>query len=157
MFTRNLILTGITACALGLSACNQESVPAQSSDFASPAPEQEQASSEALQPAAARWDMSAVPIDGAMLEVSPNPVDFCADKTAAVDVEWDVTAANPTTMQIWIESESGSGKLWIAPSTRQGTKRTGRWITDGSRIIAVDAGTNRALNLVTISALECVD
>lgn len=101
------------------------------------------------------WDAAQAPVTGTTLTVSPNPADFCTDAMQVVQVQWDMTAANPTGLQIWIEDSKGNHKLWVAPSTRQGTKNTGPWISAGSRIVAVDSATNRVLNAVTIVGAPC--
>lgn len=118
-----------------------------------PAPETTPAPAEEKLP----WTVGDLPVTGAEITASPNPASFCDAETAPVEVRWDVVAANPTTLQLWLEDPSGARKLWIAPSGRQGTKMTGAWMREGSRIIAVDASTSRVLDIVRITAAPCAD
>lgn len=134
--TRTLALF---AC-LGLAACNRSPGPADTA---------------AAPDAAPQWDTSQAPVAGAVLEVSPNPGDYCTDKTQAVTVHWDMTKPNPSGLQLWLEDPSGARKLWAAPSERAGTAQTGKWLAPGAKVIAVDASRSRLLTSVTITGKPC--
>lgn len=136
----------VLAC-MGLAACNRASTPSTPS-----APSAKPAQAAEAQP---EWDVSEAPVTGAVLEVTPNPGDYCTDKKQAVSVHWDMTAPNPSGLQLWLEDPSGARKLWAAPSVRSGTAETGKWLSPGAKVIAVDASRNRVLVSVTIAAKPC--
>lgn len=101
------------------------------------------------------WDESAAPAAGARMSITPDPVPFCDAKRQAVEVSWDVAAAAPKHLQLWIESQPGKRKLWVETKTLAGTKRTGPWVAEGARFVALDAHGRRVLAAVTVRAAPC--
>lgn len=136
-----------------LSACQKDApapaaAPADTGDTA--------AGAEAAAPVAeVVWDESAAPAAGTRIAINPDPVSFCDGARQAVDVEWDVTAAEPTHLQLWIEGASGQRKLWTATKTLAGSKRTGSWAAEGTKFIALDAKGKRVINSATVTAAAC--
>lgn len=101
------------------------------------------------------WDDSAAPVADTRIAITPDPVSFCDGPRQAVEVEWDVTAAEPTHLQLWIEGASGQRKLWTATKTLAGSKRTGSWAAEGTKFIALDAKGKRVINSATVTAAAC--
>lgn len=147
-----LICLATVICLLAACSGEDASTPASNSQAASSS----DSTDSVAQPApGSEWDASQTPVAGATLTVTPNPVDFCTDKTQAVEVTWDVTSANPSALEIWLEDPRGERKLWVAPSVRSGIKTTGKWMQPNSKVIAVDAAGARILNTVTLAAADC--
>lgn len=137
---------------LGCDNSDQGSTP-----VAPDAPEEGRDSKAGLAGEQLPWIIGQLPVEGAKLEVSPNPASFCAAERVAVEVRWDMSEANPTTLQLWLEGPAGDRKLWVAPSVRQGSKTTGAWMQEGSKVIAVDANTGVVLTIAPITAAPCPD
>ena len=147
MKLKSLPLFLVLVAALG--ACQKDApAPADTGDTA--------AGAEAADPVAeVVWDESAAPVAGTRIAINPDPVSFCDGARQAVDVEWDVTAAEPTHLQLWIEGASGQRKLWTATRTLAGSKRTGAWTAEGTKFIALDAKGKRVINSATVTAAAC--
>lgn len=101
------------------------------------------------------WDDSAAPVAGTRIAITPDPVSFCDAARQTVEVEWDLAAAEPKHLQLWIEGKSGNRKLWVETKTLAGTKRSGNWVTADTRFIALDAHGKRVLNSVTVQPAPC--
>jgi|GEM_PF-3727153 len=100
------------------------------------------------------WDDSESPVMGTSISVSPNPVDFCASKTASVQISWDLAAAKPKNPQIWVRNSQGQ-KLWTAFKNLEGSKGTGKWVKEGIQFIAIDSTTRKVINSVSVQAANC--
>ena len=101
------------------------------------------------------WDESAAPVAGTRIEIKPDPVSFCDAARQTVEVEWDVSAAEPKHLQLWIEDENGNRKLWVETKTLAGTKRSGNWVTADTRFTALDAHGKRVLTSVAVQSTPC--
>lgn len=106
-------------------------------------------------PASPQWDESGTPVAGAELVLTPNPANFCAEETQAVEVRWNVEKVVPSRLQLWVEDPQGNRKLWTAASRYADAKMTGKWMREGSKVIAVDPVQNRVLNEVKLEAAPC--
>jgi len=100
------------------------------------------------------WDESASPVLGTMLAIKPDPVDFCSEKLAAVEVSWDLNAAAPKNPQIWVR-DSKQSKLWTAFKPLTGRKTTGKWVKPGTQFVAIDSTTRKVINVATVVAKDC--
>lgn len=147
----NLLLTALIGC--GLVACQQSSPPEATSPDAAVGGRDTPATTP--DPSEPQWDTSASPVAGAELSVSPDPADFCTDKLQVVEIRWDVVAANPSRLQIWVEDHQGKRKLWTAAKNYADVKATGKWARPGMKFIAVDPVQNRVLNSVTVQGGTC--
>jgi hypothetical protein len=146
---RQIVLPLFTSLVLlGCDNSNRDSTPRTA---AAPEPASETATAGEKLP----WIVGQLPVEGTELEVSPNPASLCSAERFAVEVRWDVSVANPTTLQLWLEGPTGDRKLWVAPSVRQGVKTTGSWMQEGSKVIAVDASTDIVLAIAPITAASC--
>lgn len=146
----------LLALAAAVTACQKDapSPAAAPADAGTPAAEAEAAG--AVEPVAeVAWDESAAPVAGTRIAISPDPVPFCDGPRQAVEVEWDVTAAEPAHLQLWIEEANGKRKLWAATKTLAGSKRTGAWAVDGMKFVALDASGKRVINSVAVTAADC--
>lgn len=103
---------------------------------------------------APEWDTSSAPVPGTALTLAPNPLNLCTEKNASAEVVWDMTAANPKALQLWIRS-NGKSKLWAAVKIASGKKRTGKWLKAGTEIVAVDASSKKVINSVQATAAAC--
>ncbi|WP_132998975.1 hypothetical protein [Luteimonas arsenica] len=101
------------------------------------------------------WDDSAAPVAGTRVEINPDPTPFCEGSRQVVEVEWDVAAAEPVHLQLWVEGAPGRRKLWTATKALTDSKRTGPWATEGMRFIALDAKSKRVINSATVTAADC--
>jgi hypothetical protein len=95
------------------------------------------------------------PVSNTVLRVSPNPVDFCTEERRSVEVTWDMSAANPAALQIWLEEPRGQSKLWISTGHQIGKKKSGDWVVEGMKFIAVDATRGKVLDIAEVLAVEC--
>lgn len=102
-----------------------------------------------------QWDRSAAPVPGAQLTISPNPANFCEDNTQVLEVSWNMEAAKPTRLHLWLENPNGKKKLWAVVRDQVGSRRTGDWMRAGTRVVAVDPGKNQVLNEVTVNSTQC--
>ena len=143
-----LILAGAA-----VSGCRQADPPAvavATSDASVEAPVEE-----ASAPAQDTWDASSSPFPGTRIEIRPSTVSFCDEKRTVVEVDWDMAAANPAQLQLWVEDAKGKRNLWVAAKAPASTKKTGNWATEGMKFTAVDAKANIVLNSATILAAHC--
>ena len=90
-----------------------------------------------------------------VLQVRPDPVDFCASKRRVVEVTWDMSAAKTRAVQIWLEEPGGRRKLWIETADKAGRKTSGNWIVEGMKFIALDVANGKVLNTAVVRAAEC--
>lgn len=138
----------VLAVALAMAACSEQGSPEGSQAASRPA--------EPVAPAPAKpaWDTSAAPVAGTSVTLSPNPADLCTRSRTAVDVAWDVTAAGPATIQLWVVNGDGH-KLWAALKESSGSKRTGDWMRAGMAVAVVDPRTKTLINSATLEASAC--
>jgi hypothetical protein len=142
-----LILAGAAVCG-----CQQADPPAAAVATSETSVE---AVDEARAPAQETWDASSSPFPGTHIEIRPSTVSFCDEKRQVVEVDWDMAAANPAQLQLWVEDAKGKRNLWVAAKSPASTKKTGNWATEGMKFIAVDAKVNTVLNSATIPATSC--
>lgn len=148
--------------AAAVTACQKDPPPAAPEVGATPTTAEVTADSQAAgtvdatpQATDPAWDESAAPLAGTRIAVSPDPVSFCEGQRQAVEVEWDVAAAAPAHLQLWIEDASGQRKLWAATKSLAGSKRTGAWTAEGTRFIVLDGRGDRVINSTTVTAAPC--
>lgn len=101
-----------------------------------------------------RWNVADAPMAGTALTITPNPVDLCTEKLAVVDVAWDVSAAAPRYVQVWVVDKGGE-KLWLSTRETAGSRRTGRWVKSGVKFLAVDPSSRKLINTAEVGVLPC--
>lgn len=155
------LLPCLLVLAAAVTACQKDQPPAAPAVDASTTAADGTAASEAAGTvdAAPRatgpaWDESTAPVAGTRIAISPDPVSFCEGPRQAVEVEWDVAAAAPAHVQLWID-DAGQRKLWAATKSLAGSKRTGAWVAEGTRFVILDGKGNRVINATTVTAATC--
>lgn len=139
-----------------LASCSKNDSATSTPDAPPPASPTDTPASEAAKAKDAMpdWDATSNPVVGTTLTINPNPIDLCTDKTAEGEVTWDLRAAMPKSLQLWIRNGE-KVTLWAAVKNPSGTKMTGKWLKSGTEILAIDASTKKLLNSVQITATPC--
>lgn len=134
-----------------LASCKKDEPMAQSQ----PEPAAQEQPGPAATPAAptSSWDTSN-PVAGTTLAIAPNPVDLCTEKQAVVEVSWDVSAAAPKYVQLWI-NDNGKETLWASVKDQIGKKQTGKWAKAGLEFVVIDPVTKKAINSAKVESTPC--
>jgi hypothetical protein len=103
---------------------------------------------------ASPWDASGAPVAGTTLTITPNVLDLCTEKAASANVTWDVAAANPKSLQLWVRNGKKT-TLWAAVKKSSGAKETGKWLKSGTEILFVDASRKVVINSAQVTAAPC--
>lgn len=112
------------------------------------------AQAETQEAPAISWDASGGPVAGTSITVTPNPVNFCTEELAVVEVSWDVTAAASKYVQLWVNN-NGEEKLWLSVKEQAGSRQTGKWAKAGLEFVAVNPSTKKAINSVKVESIAC--
>ena len=145
------ILLGL-ALALAMTACGRDDT---APVVATPEPAAADEPAAAATPAGSPWDESQAPVTGTSITLSPSPADLCARATTAVDVSWDVAAASPSTIELWVRDGGQTQTLWAAVKDTAGSKRTGDWMKAGMQVVVVDPARKAVINTATVEAAPC--
>ena len=81
--------------------------------------------------------------------------DNCDTEPYAADVRWTLQPSHGSQPQIWLASVHQDPKLWVAPSQREGGKRTGPWLSASSAIYLVDGSTDTVIARQLLSEVAC--
>ncbi len=92
----------------------------------------------------------------AVISVTPNPIDLCAqeDKITRVDVTWDLSQTKVRNFNIWVEAPTQARKLWFSSFTPKGTKKTGNWVRNKSKF-TITASDGTELTSVVVDSVPC--
>lgn len=154
--SRTLPLAALALLALAACKAPEAEQPAAAPATTPPAPAAVQPAPpapEADRLGKAEWDFSSAPAADTLLEVVPDPVDFCSGSQQAVTVRWEVPRSIHSP-QIWVQAGT-SPKLFTAPRSPNGQEPTGPWVGESTTFFLVDATTGKVLRQASPTPAPC--
>lgn len=86
------------------------------------------------------------PVEGSM-SADPNPIKVCDGTGVGITtISWRVPKGNP----IEIRMGSTTGTVFVRQSVAQGSAITGKWVSDGTRFVLLDAESRETLAILTV-------
>lgn len=94
---------------------------------------------------------------GVTLSVTPNPYNGCdfPHGQAVVDVGFDARPAGIKHAQIWVQGRGGKQQLWGQAPGFKAAQPTGKWMTDGMKLLLVDMDAGKLVAATTVHAAPC--
>jgi hypothetical protein len=138
-----------------LAGCGKENPPAKNEAAAS-APKTAPTGSRVFQRDVAETGDDFI-VSGVTLSVAPNPFNSCdfPKGRAIVNVGLDSRPAGIRHVQIWIQGSNGKQLLWGQAPGISPVHPTGPWMSDGSKLLLVNADDGKLIAAQTIHATPC--
>ncbi|PJK00100.1 hypothetical protein CO615_05410 [Lysobacteraceae bacterium NML75-0749] len=92
-----------------------------------------------------------------MLSATPGSINLCEAEDGVISshIAWDASSAATEGVEVWLQGkEETEPKLWSADGA-VASSTTGKWLSDGHRVILLDGSTKSELARLTFKAVPC--